>query len=69
MTDKERIENPSRRYFYMLVDKNENPIVTDSRVPIYWIRGIAEKNAIIHNCRVAKVEVYKIAITTPIKSN
>lgn len=45
------------RFGYMIINKNGNPIVINEKMPIYWIRRVAKKEAIKFGCDVVKVEI------------
>lgn len=45
----------SKKPYYMLVNKNGNPITTDSKLPIFWLKKIARKEAVKFNTDIKKI--------------
>lgn len=45
----------SKKPYYMLVNKNGNPITTDSKLPIFWLKKIAKKEAVKFNADIKKI--------------
>ena len=45
----------SKKPYYMLVNKNGNPITTDSKLPIFWLKKIARKEAVKFKADIKKI--------------
>lgn len=45
----------SKKPYYMLVNKNGNPITTDSKLPIFWLKKIAKKEAVKFKADIKKI--------------
>lgn len=45
----------SKKPYYMLVNKNGNPITTDSKLPIFWLKNIAKKEAVKFKADIKKI--------------
>lgn len=49
--------NSSKKEYYMLVNKNGNPITTDYKLPIYWLKGKANMDAKKFKANIVKVKI------------
>lgn len=46
--------------YYMLINKNGNPIIINSQLPVYWRLSVAIENAKKFGCSVVKVKIINV---------
>jgi len=49
-------------YCYALVNQNNNLIITDSKLPIYWNRSVAKDKARDFKCDIVRIEMKDIKV-------
>jgi hypothetical protein len=47
----------AKTYYYVLVTKDDNPITTDHKLPIYWNKEVAEKDAKLFNAKMKRIRI------------
>jgi len=47
----------AKKYYYALVTKKGSFITTDHKLPIYWRKDVAEKDAILFGAKLARLSI------------
>lgn len=44
-------------YYYVLVTENDNPIITDHKLPIYWNKKVVEEDAKLFKAKIKRIRI------------